>query len=259
MLIAKLLCCQWTGVSNSMWDAIWKPSRKSGLIRLNYSSHFILWYQTYVLPKALNVPGILGRCILGRHIFNSKKKKVLIVSMNLLFVAVSSYHKKKLTLLLLCRIYDMQTNICTWEDRVKITSRTDNNALLSPQRGITWTVCGAEGAKTSQDTAGKTDTYSKYQPLPGSHSKRMDQDQKPSARELKCAHVSCFQTAGHFISDGFTAVSCRLQEKPRVWWCSRSGTVRVVMGSRCINTSGGFPAELDYWLSIRRWTEKLIR
>ncbi|XP_036927284.1 uncharacterized protein LOC119004469 isoform X2 [Acanthopagrus latus] len=42
MLIAKWLCCQWTGVSNSMWAAIWKPSRKSGLIRLNYSSHFIL-------------------------------------------------------------------------------------------------------------------------------------------------------------------------------------------------------------------------
>lgn len=75
MLIAKLLCCQWTGVSNSMWVAIWKLSRKSGLIRLNYSSHFILWYQTYVLPKALNVLGILGRCILGCPVFNSKKKR----------------------------------------------------------------------------------------------------------------------------------------------------------------------------------------
>lgn len=153
MLIAKLLCCQWTGVSNSMWDAIWKPSRKSGLIRLNYSSHFILWYQTYVLPKALNVPGILGRCILGRHIFNSKKKKGFNCEHEFTICCCKLLSQKQLTLLLLCRIHDMQTNICTWEDRVKITSRTDNNALLSPQRGITWTVCGAEGAKTSQDTA----------------------------------------------------------------------------------------------------------
>lgn len=64
-----------------------------------------------------------------------------------------------------------------------------------------------------------TNKYSKYQPLPalpGSYSKRMDQDQKPPAQELKCAHVSCFQTGGHAISDGFTVVSCRLQEKSEV-------------------------------------------
>lgn len=58
--------------------------------------------------------------------------------------------------------------------------------------------------------------YTKYQPLPvlpGSHSKRMDQHQKPSAQML---HVSCFQTGGRFISDGLTVLSCRLQEKPEV-------------------------------------------
>lgn len=130
MLIAKWLCCQWTGVSNSMWAAIWKPSRKSGLIRLNYSSHFILWYQTYVLPKALNVRGILGRCILGRYIFNSKKKKVLIMSMILLFVALSSYHKNNwhyyYAVFMLCKqIYALEKT--GW----KITSRTAERNYLN--------------------------------------------------------------------------------------------------------------------------------
>lgn len=102
---------------------------------------------------------------------------------------------------------------------MEITSRTDDNTSLFPQRAIP--LSSADGAKNSQDAAAHTDGSEHTRDTPThvvntsqclcclqATVKRMDQDQKPPARELKCAHASCFQTGGHFISDGFTVVSC---------------------------------------------------
>lgn len=109
---------------------------------------------------------------------------------------------------------------------IKITRRIDDNPVLFPQGKIP----SSPKAQNSVYKPGSKQitTHRGHTPTRTVNStRRMEATVKGwiGIKSLYCTrteNVSMFhvvQTGGHFISDGFTEVSCRLQGETEEWWC----------------------------------------